>query len=515
MLRRSASVLALMAVLQGGAAWSQTLTEALSEAYRTNPTLQAQRAQQRATDEQASQARSNWRPTITFDASFARQITDSQGAQIFAGQVIETDFRQEQDQRSFGLNYSQNLFRGFRNFNEVAQADATVEAGSAQLFSTEQQVLLDTTTAFFDVILQRETVRLRQNNVDVLTRQLEAAQDRFRVGEITRTDVAQAEARLALAVSQLVQSQADAQRAEAIYEQQVGKTPGALVSPEARPALPDAIDDAVNRAVGRNPNVVAARATERASDKGIEVAKGALLPTVSLQANATDSNSDPINFRATTQQSDFVFDTDTRSLSLAARLTLPIYQSGAAYSRIRQARENNNRDRIRVAEQERLITQQAISSFQSYEAAKATIISSEEQVRANEIAFEGVEQEALVGSRTVLDVLDAEQELLNSRVQLVTAVRNEQVAAYTLLAAVGELTARDLELPVAYYDPEVNYDRVKWKFVGWNGPTAKPAGVGDARLDYDDDDTFRPAGESRRLTILPLTGDDEKDLQDE
>jgi outer membrane protein len=360
-----------------------------------------------------------------------------------------------------GQNYtgrvvaSQNVFRGFRSINEFRQAQARVRAGRAGLHSVEQSVFLDAVTSFLDVIRDEAVVRLRQNNVAVLERQLEASQDRFDLGDATRTDVAQSEARLSLARSNLTAAEAQLTASRAAFERVVGTAPSALTAPEALPDLPANEDDAVQRALDNNPALQAAIETEVASRRAVDIAVGTLLPSARVDATLQHSEDDD-NLQ-----------TQSDSQTISGTVTIPLYQSGAEYSAIRAARQTNNADRIRIAEAERQIREAVAVAWDALLSTQSVITSSQEQVRANEIAFEGVQQEAQVGSRTTLDVLNAEQELLDSRVTLVRAQRDEQVAAYQLLAAVGDLTAEDLGLPVDYYDPARHYRRVWWLPIGW------------------------------------------------
>lgn len=448
-LLKGAAVAALMGGLAASPAAATTLEEALVQTYQTNPTLLAQRAELRAVDEGVSQAASNWRPTVTVTGT----ISDSEGRvdQGIGFAPVSTDAT------NYGgtVTASQSLFRGFRSINEFRRAQANVRAGRAGLHSVEQGVMLDAISAYHDVIRDIAVVELRQNNVAVLLRQLEASQDRFDLGDSTRTDVAQSEARLSLARANLTVAEAQRTASEAAYERVVGVTPMALEAPDSLPTLPATEEDAMNQALANNPALRAAIEAEVASRRAVDIAIGTLLPSASVTATLRH------------EEDDDNLETQSDSQTIAGTVTIPLYQSGAEYSAIRAARQTNNANRIRIAETERQIREAVAVAWDALVSTQSVITSSEEQVRANEIAFEGVQQEAQVGSRTTLDVLDAEQELLDSRVSLVRAQRDEQVAAYSLLSAMGELTAEDLGLPVEYYDPARHYRNTWWLPIGW------------------------------------------------
>ena len=447
----------LAGATQGAA---DTLEEALAAAYNTNPTLLADRARQRATDEGVPQAKSAWVPTVTFDASYQFTNSRRQSALSFFGtSTPPITTRVYTEAYGASLTAQQTLFQGFRNFNALRAAKARRREGVNVLTATEQSVLLSAVTAYTDVIRDAATVELNENNVQVLKRQLEASEDRFRVGEITRTDVAQSEARLSLSQSDRTNAQATLAESRARYEAIIGNPPGSLDPDPRMPELPGSLEEAIALALEANPDLLAAVEAEKAARFDVAQAKGGLLPTISLQARgqlSEDTN------RANNQSS---------STSFVSSFTMPIYQGGRQFSVIRQTKHLASQARIRVAEIRRRIIQDTTNAWENLLAARARIVSDQQQVRANEIAFEGVQQEAQVGSRTTLDVLDAEQELLNARVSLVRSERDEYVAAYGLLSAMGFLTAQGLGLPVEIYDPERNYRSVRWKLIGYGTTT--------------------------------------------
>lgn len=438
------SAASAFALLSAAPASAQTLTEALAEAYNTNPSLLAERARLRATDENLSQANAGWRPTVTVNGS--------------AG--FSQDYRNDisGDSWSADITASQPIFEGGAVFARRDIAKAQIRAGRASLRGIEGGILLGAVQAYMDVVRDLSTVELSKRQVEVLERERQASQDRFDVGEITRTDVAQAEARLSGARTSLIAAQAQLEASRAAFIRVIGRAPQNLQNAPSMPALPKTLEDAVNEALQLNPSLVAAREQQLASAAGVDLAVSALLPTVDLTARYTigESNSDAI---LSTDRN-----TETGSIGLGARV--PLYQGGGEYSSIRQAKQTNNQNRMLATQSEREAIEDVTNAWEALEAARASIRSAQDQVRASEIAYEGVRQEAEVGARTTLDVLNAEQELLNARVTLVTNQRNEYVAAYGLLNAMGRLSAGDLGLPVEVYDPVPHADSVAGQLIG-------------------------------------------------
>lgn len=422
-------------------AQAETLNEALAAAYGSNPTLQAERAGLKATSENVRQAQAGWLPTVTLQGSIA--------SQDFTGKdddPLTPDVETSTSPLSGAAVVSLPVFRGGQTYYGTKAAKAQTRGAEANLRSVEQQVLFDAVTAYYDVLRDISVVELSHNNVQVLERQLQAAQDRFRVGEITRTDVAQAEARLSGSKSRLTRSEAALIASQSAYERVIGHSPvnmGAIEDLPEIAAMPKSEAEAIAIALQSNPVLSAAREREVASREGVKATRGGLLPQVSLQGSYSY-----------TDERDYVQGVssgfaETETTSLTGQVTIPLYQGGAVYSRLRQAKQVNNQNRIQIAETERSVREGVINAWEGLRSTQATIVSSQQQVRANEIAFDGVQQEAQVGSRTTLDVLDAEQELLDARVTLVGARRNEMVAAYALLASVGRLSAADLGLTAA------------------------------------------------------------------
>ena len=452
------SLLAIAAVMGGTASVSaESLKEALAAAYEGNPQLMAQRAALRAIDENVPRAKSAFLPNVQGTASQSWGESKSAPEEFFDAAGYN-----DSDGEARSLTATQSLFRGFQDYNATKAAKYQVKAGRAQLVSVEQQVLLDAISAYMNVVRDETVVSLNQNQVQVLERQLQASRDRFRVGEITRTDVAQSEARLEGAKSQLMAAEATLAASRAQYRRVVGRTPGSLSKDNNLPQMPGTLDDALEIAMQQAPGVVAARYNERAAKATVKQRYGALSPTLGAQASINENVSTSFDPSA----GEF-FNNKLRSKSIGVQLTVPLYAGGARYSDIRAAKQVRSQRMVEIQQAERIAQENTFVAWDNLRAARGQITSNEAQVRANEIALEGVRQEAAVGSRTTLDVLNAEQELLNARSNLIRAQRDEIVAAYSLLSAIGQLTATDLQLGVTAYDPEEHYDNVKNKFIGW------------------------------------------------
>ncbi len=467
--RKSLTVLlagaAVGALLLGsdGGAEAQSLEEALAKAYRDNPTLQARRARLRAVDEGVPQALSGWRPEV--------QLFGTAG-----GQRTRQNITPERDTRtlySLELEIRQNLYNGGSTDADVAAAEADVLAERARLGETEQNVLFQTVTAYMNVVRDQAVLDLNEQNERRLRRQLEATQDRFEVGEVTRTDVAQAESRLSRATSDKIRAAGNLEVSRADYERVVGEPPGELEQPPGLVTLPPSREQAVEQAVTGNPSVVSTIYDRRSALRAIESEFGDLLPDLDVVGNASRSR-EVLGVDATRNQ-----------LSLTAELTVPIYQQGFQSSEIREAKQRAQEALDTIEEARRTAIDDATSAWEVYRTSLAEIEAIREEVRAAEIALEGVQQEASVGQRTVLDILDAEQELLDARVSLVEAERDLLVARYDLLVATGGLTARELALDVQPYDPYRHYDAVRDQ---WWGP-GEP--VKDSSYDRD---TASPVG---------------------
>jgi len=441
-------ILAGLLIIRPGQASAQTLTDALTAAYLNNPTLLSRRARLRGTDEGVAQALANWRPTVTLTGDAASRHVENTNNTPPARS-------QHRDPVGVGIEVSQTLFRGGRTLAETSEAENNVRAERARLLTTEQNVLLDAVTAFMDVFRDEAVLRLNKNNEEVLNRQLEATRDRFQVGEITRTDVHQAEARLARATADRIQSEGDLEASRAAYRNVVGEpAPRDMVAPEQPVDLPDDEEDVLKVAVVKNPSVISAEFDRRAALDNVDDVWGELLPSVDLSAELTR---------------DYQTLAETGRVTAAEvklEISIPIYQQGEVYSRLREAKQDAAEFTLLIDQARRDATENATRAWESVQTAHARVDSFSTQIEANVVALEGVEREAAVGSRTVLDVLDAEQELLDSRVALSRAQRDEMVAIFELKSAMGQLTARDLELPVELYDPRDHFRQVRNKWFG-------------------------------------------------
>jgi len=429
-------------------ATAETLLEALAATYGYNPRLDAQRAFQRATDEDVARAMSGYRPTITGNADIGIERTDTRPSPPNNGDGWTKP-------RGYGVDLVQPIFRGFQTYNAVNEAEANVRAEREVLRDVERQVLLQAVTAYMDVVRDQELVRLNENNVNVLTRELKASQDRFAVGEVTRTDVAQAEARRADAVSRLDAARANLRTSRGAFMQVVGHPPSDLSWPHPPDEhLPTSLQDAI--AIGNNedPLVVAALYREQGAKYLVDRIRGELLPTVQLEASYNDRFG----------TSEFISESET--VNVVGRAIIPIYQGGEVAARIRQAKQNHV-GFLQQIEQVRTEQQQVlVAAWSQLEAARAQLESDRVAVQSNKVALEGVREEERVGQRTLLDVLNAELEYLNAQVALETDRRNLIVAAYTVISAMGRLDAAWIGAAKLVYDPVVHYKEVRDKWLG-------------------------------------------------
>ena len=445
MLKRSRALasVAVIAVIAGmsGPAWAETLKDALALAYQTNPTLLAQRANQRALDESIVQARAGLRPQldVTLSANYSRSDSATLG-------VTETDTG------GVSIGLSQTLWSGGRIGHGISAAEAEILAGRENLRDIEQSVLASVIQAYADVLRDDEILAIRQSNLGVLQRQLEEASARFEVGEITRTDVAQSESRLAQSEADLANARAQLSVSRAVYAAVVGQAPGDLAPMPELPGVPTDFDNALDVALMDNPSIRAAGYSLRAAEANVAAAKAEYMPSARLTASYGGSTADLGNLNDIADETRF---------QAGATISVPLFTGGLNSSRVAQALERANVAQISV-EGERRSTLQAVSSAYAQSiSARATLQAGEEAVRAATVAAEGVRQEAQVGLRTTLDVLNQELELRNAQITLASARRNEYVAQANLLAAMGRLEGQDLDASMSVYDPVANYDRVR------------------------------------------------------
>ena len=443
---------ALIALLASTSAYAEpaadgdVFKDALASTYQNNPRIKAERQRLEATDEGVAQAVSGFRPSagITYDRG--RQRTDFAGA----GNVYS-------DVDSKGLRIEQPLFRGFGTISSFRAAKQRVRAGQADLQAVEQAVMLQAITAYMDVVASQSILELSRNNKDVLDKQLQASKDRFDVGEVTRTDVAQSEARLSQARTDVIEAEGQLISSIAAFERTIGFKPeGALNVPDHAPELPVSLQEALDKAQAANPQLLAALRNYKASDYDITTNISTILPRVSLLATMTDQEGAGALGNSTFKQD-----------AVTVNFQIPLYQSGAEYSRVREAKAIARQQKHNAMETELSVEEAVTRAWEDLETSIATITEREDQIKAAEIALDGVKQEQEYGARTVLDVLDAEQELFSSRTNLVRAQRDRVVATYNLLVTLGELTPEALELGVASYDPNEHYNDVKWQPIGF------------------------------------------------
>jgi outer membrane protein len=440
----------LAAALMAGTASADTLREALLSTYQTNPTITGQRQALRATDANVAIARAAGRPRVDATAGLNRDLTRSG--------ILDTGGKGPD--LSVGVDVSYPLFNGGSVRNSVRAAETRVEAGRATLRAVEGDVFTEAVAAYMDVIRDRAIVELNTNNVRVLGTNLEATRDRFEIGDLTRTDVAQSEARLQLGRANLATAQGRLTSSEENYRRVIGKRPDALAPPPPLPPLPTTPDEAVRIALANNPDLIAVTRQALAAGFDVRVARADRLPTVSGVVsgdyiNALGGNPGPLASSGT-----------QTSAGLNARI--PLYQGGLPAARIRQAQALEGQFLEQMVATERAVVSNTRSAFASYQAAQNAIASNEVAVRANELALEGARAEQSVGTRNVLDVLNAEQELLDAQVALVTARRDAYVAGFQLLNAMGQAEADDLGLEGGpLYDPLGNYRRVAGNWNDW------------------------------------------------
>jgi len=449
---RSAGIVGLaVSAMLSASAGAQGIEETLAAAYRTNPLLLAERAKLRATDELVAQAMSNWRPSVSLGSDIGRARDENSTTNTMTNAVTET--QRLRTPTTTGVTVRQPLYRGGRTVAETSRAENNVQRGRALLQGIEQQVLLEAATAYLNLTRDTAVLELNVGNEQVLGRQLAATRDRFQVGEVTRTDVAQAEARVSRARADRIQAEGNLTSTRANYRRVVGEVPGRLQPARLPPVLPTNEQQAL-QLVAENPNVLAAAFNEKVARDNVDAVAGELLPTVNLQGSLT---------RIEETQTRGV-DRDTALVQVT--LAVPLYQQGQVEARIREAKQVAGQRRIEIEDARRRALEDTTRAWEALNTARARIQAIQAQVRAAQVALDGVTQESRVGSRTVLDVLDAEQELLNARVQLVQSQRDEVVAAYQLASATGQLTAAKLGLPVDVYDPTRNYSETRGRWWG-------------------------------------------------
>ncbi|MCI4677936.1 TolC family outer membrane protein [Rhodoblastus acidophilus] len=442
-----------------GPASAETMSDALARAYSNNPDINQQRASVRATDETVPQAKAGWLPKVQAQGTLNYQVSNVQNVfgQTGSNQKLAALPITGQAQ------VTENVFDGMQTANRVNGAESSVLAAREQLRLTELTTLQNGATAYMDVLRDTAVLGLRRNNVKVLKVQLQQTRDRFQVGEVTRTDVAQAESSLATGTADVSAAEARLQASIAAYRQVIGVQPKRLQP--ARPVeklLPRTLDLAIATGLSQHPSIIGALHQVDVAEDAVKVAEGALSPQLSVVGmvqNSTDSSGYP--------------GYNVFSATVGGQLTVPIYQGGAEYAGIREAKEKLSQARMVVESARNQIRAGVVAAWGELEAARAQIVSFEAAVKAAEIALTGVREEAKVGQRTTLDVLNAEQTLLQQRVQLVQAQHDRVVGSYAVMAAIGELSARNLGLGVIEYSPRQHYQATKNRFFGINTPDGR------------------------------------------
>lgn len=457
------AVLAIvMAAGLSSAATAQTMEAALARAYGANPTLNAQRASVRATDENVPQALSGYRPRITASADIGASITQSEIPGGATSSPYHNSTTSRLGPRGAGVQITQNIFDSGKTRAQVSQSESQVLGARATLRNTEQNVLLDAATSYMNVLRDTAILTLNRNNVEVLEEQLRQTRDRFQVGEVTRTDVAQAEASLAASQSQAILAESNLKTSVARYRQNVGAEPRQLAP--AKPVenlLPKSLQAALSQALVNHPAIVASLHGVDAAELQVKVTEASLYPVFGVTG-------------AVQQRYDSQYYGDNRlSASIVGTLTIPIYEGGQVYAATRQAKETAGQRRIEVDTQRDTVRAALVSAWGGLEAAKAQIAAAQAQVEAATTALAGVREEAKVGQRTTLDVLNAQQSLVSARSSLVSAQRDRVVASYSVLSATGKLSAQTLKLKAATYDARQHYDQVKGLLWGTQTPDGR------------------------------------------
>jgi outer membrane protein len=458
----AASVL-LLALSGPVPALADTIEAALVRAYQNNPQLNSQRAIVRSTDENVPQALSGYRPKVAVTASAGYQYTDvhttSGGTPT---QIVRTGIHGTNAPRSVGATITQNLYNGQQTANRTRAAESQVSAAREGLRVLEQSVLLSAATIYMDYLRDSAIVEVQKSNVRVLEQTLKQTQDRFNVGEVTRTDVAQSEAQLAAGKTQLLTAEANLTTTRSNFRRIIGNEPVALApgSPVDR-YLPGTLPGAVELGLTQNPNVTAAMFGIDISYLQVKVNEGALLPTVNLQASVQQANEQQLTIFS------------SFGASAIAQLSIPVYNGGAEYSLIRQSKETLTQQRLVLEQQRDQTRANVVTAWGQLVAGKAQVQSAQSQVTASEIALNGVREEAKAGQRTTLDVLNAQQALVNARVALVTAQHDRVVASYSVLNTIGRLSPQVLNLATVTYDPSVHYHQVRDSWIGVRTPDGK------------------------------------------
>lgn len=440
----------LIATALAGSVQAQDIFEALSETYKTNPTLQAQRAYLRSVDENVAIAKSGYRPTVALTADYNNASGNTQN------DAVGTDLTNDNTQKTIGAKISQPIFSGFSTVNSVKSADSNVKAQQNNLFTVEQSVFLDASIAYLDVAKNMAIVDLQKNNEKLLKKKLDETQQRFNVGEVTRTDVSQALARYSRAKSDRITSEGTLETSKASYAKIIGVAPENLSEPtKIAQLVPKSLNDANVFALENNYVIKQAKNNFDSQKYNVAAQNGALLPQVSLDGIASKNRGD-YDAKDGTDKTD--------NVEVGVNMTVPLYNAGESRAKIRQSKYQKWQAQEQLLEAERSVQASVSSAWELMVANDALIKSTQEQVKANGVALDGVQKEEALGNRTILDVLDAYQELLNSNVEEVKARREYYVSAMQVLLSMGKLTAQDLKLDVDLYNADKYYQDTKDKW---------------------------------------------------
>ncbi len=439
----AASVMPVTAALPTTSFSGVSFENALAESYRRNPALEAARAELRAVDENYAQAMSGYRPRLEGTAAYSH--VDQKG------DVLD----RSSDERTVSLDVVQPLYRGGSTAASVTAADKRILAQRALLRITEQSILLQAVTAYMDVIRDQQIVDLTRHNEKVLSEHLDASRQRFELGDITKTDVSQSESRFSAATAGRVRAEGFYRASQAAFEKIIGLSPKGLKKPSRDIMVPSSLDVAEADAAKNNPNMIYAVHNSEAASATTRAIYGEKLPQVDLTGGLSR-----------VYEPSLLLEDKIDQTSFGVRATVPLYTSGATDARVRQARQTEEQRRMEIISTERSVRQEVIDSWTALEAAKAEMAARSVQTQAAQMALDGVKVETDYGSRSTLDLLDAEQEYLDAQVSYVTAERDKIVAAYRLMAAVGELSPAGLQLETPIYNPDKNFQKVKNKWIG-------------------------------------------------
>ncbi|HEX4293628.1 MAG TPA: TolC family outer membrane protein [Rhizomicrobium sp.] len=448
-------VLASAALVTPAAADRFTLADALAMAYEHNPELEAQRARVRGADFSVAEARGNYRPSIGITGSYGYNRNNEVG--LDKGRLPPGGGQIQELTPTVGrVTLSQPVYTGGQAYAEVQRAIALVRSARADLLNAEQQILFATAQAYMDTVRDAENLRLHRTDVDILMRQRQATKTQLDAGAATKTDLQEVEVRIAGAQADLAQAESQLAQSRDNFERIIGRRPETLEQSPPMPHLPGTQEQALALALKLSPRIQGAQANDKAAQYGVDNAVGATLPHASIQADMNyfhDSLQDP--FGAT---SEFNPGNKATSFDVLGQISIPLYQGGAEYARINEAKEQQGQTRVGIADADQATRQQVKDSWAAFHAAQTGVVYNQNRVKASELALDGVIQQQHQGERSILDILNAEQERLAAELAFAGSHHDMVVSGYQLLAAAGELTARQLALKVKIWDPNEHYD---------------------------------------------------------